>query len=319
MSARAAVIDVGSNSIKALVAAIGSGPFSLEVIYEASRNIRLSKGISGNPPMLQADRMDAGIEAVRELAEDCRRNGPLEALEIVATSAVRTALNGHRFTEAVEEVTGVRPVVLTGGEEADAIAIGVRTDPLIEDSLTDFTVFDLGGGSLELIRFEHHGVTDRASLPLGSVRLTEAFVADPSRPFPRSVQRSIRDHLRRSIRATGFALSAPLVGCSGGLAALRSAFARQDGSGFANAGPHLPAGRLLELGERVLGQDLGERVRISGLPPERADIFPTAFLTFQVLLELSGADGILHSLHNLRYGRAWVLLHPVPEVKGPTD
>jgi exopolyphosphatase/guanosine-5'-triphosphate,3'-diphosphate pyrophosphatase len=186
MKPRVAVIDVGSNSIKALVAETDGQPFGLKPVYEECLEVRISHGISGDPPLLRPDRIEAGVEAVEKLWRDCQANGPLQDILVVATSAVRTAANGHLFMEAVAAVTGTDPITLTGPEEADGIACGVRTDHLIEERLDDFTVFDLGGGSLELIRFEHHGVTDRTSLPLGSVRLTEAFFSDPSQPIPKA-------------------------------------------------------------------------------------------------------------------------------------
>jgi exopolyphosphatase/guanosine-5'-triphosphate,3'-diphosphate pyrophosphatase len=304
-----AVIDIGSNSIKALVAQANSGEFGLERIFEESLEVRISHGIGMDPPLLQPERIEAGIEAVEKLWRDCQQNGPLQDFLIVATSAVRTAANGHVFMEAVNAVTGADPITLTGAEEADGIANGVRTDPGIETTLDDFTVFDLGGGSLELIRFEHHGVTDRTSLPLGSVRLTEQFISDPSRPVPEGESRALASHVREHVTATGMVLKAPLVGCSGGLAVLSEVLGEREDIHLRNGRPVFTAGLIDKLAKTVLGEDLTQRIKDSGLPPRRADIFPAALLTFQVLLEMSGAGEIIHSFHNLRYGMAWRLLN----------
>ena len=211
MNPRVAVIDVGSNSIKALVARKADGAFGIERVFEETLEVRISQGIGGEPPMLRADRIEAGLEAVGKLWKDCQHHGPLADLQIVATSAVRSAANGHVFMEAVRALTGMSPVILTGAEEADGIANGVRTDPAIETRLDDFTVFDLGGGSLELIRFEHHGVTDRTSLPLGSVRLTEQFLSNPAGPIPAIEAEALSEHVRRHIIAADVPIKAPIV------------------------------------------------------------------------------------------------------------
>ncbi|MEX0326461.1 MAG: Ppx/GppA phosphatase family protein [Puniceicoccaceae bacterium] len=308
MNPRVAVIDVGSNSIKALVAERHEGEFGIAAVYEEALEVRISQGIGGEPPMLQASRIEAGVGAVTRLWQTCQSHGPLKKAQIVATSAVRSAANGHLFMESVEAATGLVPVTLTGAEEADGIANGVRTDPNIEDHLDDFTVFDLGGGSLELIRFEHHGVTDRTSLPLGSVRLTEQFISNPGKPIPRHEAEALSSHVREHIIATDVPIRAPLVGCSGGLAALRQGFEKNTDSQSTGNGSRFSRKQIQKLMQSVLSQDLEQRIQLSGLPPHRADIFPAALLTFMVIMDLGQADGLTHSYHNLRYGLAWSLL-----------
>ncbi|NDV63331.1 hypothetical protein G0Q06_12770 [Puniceicoccales bacterium CK1056] len=310
MKPRVAVIDIGSNSIKSLVAERDGGTFGLRALHEKTLEVRISQGIGGNPPMLHAERIEAGVEAVRELWDDCQDNGPLGGLRIVATSAVRSAGNGQLFTGAIEALTGISPQVLTGAEEADAIALGVRTDPSIEDHLNDFTVFDLGGGSLELIRFEHHGVTDRTSLPLGAVRLTEQFFSDPSQPIPKIEQVKLYQFIHEHILASGVEVRAPLVGCSGGLAALRNVVAARAEAHHPDPS-YFPRKLIESMAIEFAGMDLTRRMAVEGLPTRRADIFPAAMIVFKVLLEMAQADGIRHSLHNLRYGLALMMLRGI--------
>ena len=129
MNRRVGVIDVGSNSIKALVAESIGAAFEIKTVYEHSLGVRISHGIGGNPPMLQPARIQAGIQAVAQLWQNCHAHGPLADFRIVATSAVRSAANGKDLLDAVQAATGCRPDILTGEEEADGIACGVRTDP----------------------------------------------------------------------------------------------------------------------------------------------------------------------------------------------
>lgn len=309
MNPRVAVIDIGSNSIKSLVAERGPGRFGIKPLLEESREVRISQGIGGHPPCLQADRIEAGIEAVRALWERCLGAGPLTAACLVATSAVRSVGNGQVFLDAVTEATGHEARVLSGSEEAEAIADGVRTDPDVEEHLVDFTVFDLGGGSLELIRFEHHGVTERTSLPLGAVRLTDAFIDDPAVSIPVNARRRISAHVREQIEATGTTLTSPLVGCSGGLVAVRQLVAGSPDFPRDAACARIPRRVIRDLLGRILRSGITDRLAIPGMPARRADILPAALIVFDLLMDLAGAEEILHSLHSLRYGLAFRLLN----------
>jgi exopolyphosphatase/guanosine-5'-triphosphate,3'-diphosphate pyrophosphatase len=307
VNGRAAVIDVGSNSIKALVAGCAEDPDALLRIHEETLEVRISDGIGAATPALQPGRIEAAAQAVRQLLENCRTHGPLTAVRIVATSAVRSASNGTDFLDAVEAATGLRPVILSGDEEALAIARGARTDPVITRSLKDFTVFDLGGGSMELIRFEQDAVASHTSLPLGSVRLTEMLVQKAAEPLEAETAHAISTHVRAALAGSHFPLLAPLAGCGGGLNSLRVLFAREDGLDISASSPLLPANRIQATALRLCSMSLEQRIA-AGVPPGRADIFPAAMITFSTLMECAGADGILHSFRNLRYGIAAALL-----------
>ncbi len=308
MRRRVGVIDVGSNSIKALVAEEGAHRDHLTVIFEKTLEVRISQGIGGVPPLLQPERIEAGLEAVVTLWKDCLGEGPLEGFRIVATSAVRSCANGGLFVEGVASRTGMRPDTLSGEEEAEAIAMGVLTDPGIRLGTTPFTVFDLGGGSLEIIRFENLKVTARSSLPLGAVRLTEAFIRNPALPLPPAEQEALEAHIRLLLARDGIFVAAPLVGCGGGLAAVRSIVAERGGVLLSGESVALGRTEIISLEQEIAALSLSERLRIPGMPPGRADISPVALMIFRILLELAGADRVQHSFYNLRFGIARRLL-----------
>jgi exopolyphosphatase/guanosine-5'-triphosphate,3'-diphosphate pyrophosphatase len=303
-----AVIDIGSNSIKALVAKNGATENTIVPLFEETKEVRISAGISGNPPTLGEESIEAGVRAVTSLWKSCQSHGPLAATRIVATAAVRAATNGHAFAKGVEDATGLQPDTLSGEEEADGIAHGVLTDPAIDHSQDAFSVIDLGGGSMELIHFEKGEVTDRRSLPLGSVHISEQFFSDRCEPIPEIEQNALKAHVREQVEQAGVPMISPIIGCSGGLTVLRAMRASEKGSSIEDASPVFTRSYLEAFGNRVISSDHQYRIDELGLPASRADIFPAAFLTFQALLDLSQADCIIHSLHNLRYGLAWRLL-----------
>ena len=306
MSKRVAVIDIGSNSIKSLVAE--GDARSLVPVHEETREVRLSRGISGTPPRIGEPAFSEGVQAVAGLWKHCLGTGTIEAATIAATAAVRAAVNGQEFMQSIRKSTGVVPIVLTGEQEAEAIARGVLTDPHVRSSFDAFTLIDLGGGSLELIHYAKGSVQARASLPMGAVRLTEQFIANPAKPIPMDERVRLAHYIREELAQCGVPILPCLVGCSGGLTVLRGRRAGKAGKALAESDPVFTRDYLHELGQEVLSSDLESRIGQLNLPPHRADIFPAAFILFEVLLDVAGTDRIIHSLHNLRFGLAADLL-----------
>ncbi|MFN5561153.1 MAG: Ppx/GppA phosphatase family protein, partial [Opitutaceae bacterium] len=101
---RVAVIDVGSNTVKLLVAERDPGG-RLAAVHQHTLETRISAGLSGNPPRLSETGMDAGLGAITTLLHEARPLEPRETL-IVATSAVRDAVNGAAFRDRVQAATG---------------------------------------------------------------------------------------------------------------------------------------------------------------------------------------------------------------------
>jgi exopolyphosphatase/guanosine-5'-triphosphate,3'-diphosphate pyrophosphatase len=299
---RFAVLDLGSNSLKCLVAS-RSGK-TLQPHFEETKEVRLSNGITGSPPRLSEAAFQRGLEAVVELWQACQLQGPLAGACIVATSAIRTASNGSEFCQAVEMAVGCPVEVISGKVEAAAVARGVLADPSLQSHPDSFTLFDLGGGSLELIEVVGGRSRQCTSLPLGGVRLTEQFISSPQRPIPQTEREALSQYLKTALTESTVPLRAPLVGCSGGLATLRGlpAHLRPD------PGPAFSREWLAAFSARVLGQTFAERVSASHLPESRADIFPAALILFQTLLDVSGAPSLTHSFYNLRFGIAAQLI-----------
>ena len=113
--------------------------------------------------------MTRGMGAIRELLDEASNFSPTKTI-LVATSAVRDAKNGAQFREKILKATGKTIRILTGDEEATLIGRGLVCDPALSQ-LSDFYVFDLGGGSLECLAFK--GRKDQA-VAKSSTRLRSA-------------------------------------------------------------------------------------------------------------------------------------------------
>lgn len=295
------IIDIGSNSIKALVASNGETPQSIEVVMEASLEVRISKGIGQSEPVLSEDGILRGANAVQELLEACSSAGPLSEIKIVATSAVRSARNRDHFRNAVRIKTGHDIDILSGDEEANGIAAGILTDSNLAE-LHSFTAFDLGGGSLELMAFRNRELSEHHSFELGSVRMMERFIPQPEQRVPNNQQEALCRYLETTLLAGPVPFRSPLVGCGGGLTVANRIAASQKMA--LNQQGFFPKDWFDQLKPLVVDASHEERMRIPGIPESRADIFPVALLTCSTLIDLCATNGIHHSTHNLRYGLA---------------
>jgi exopolyphosphatase / guanosine-5'-triphosphate,3'-diphosphate pyrophosphatase len=304
---RVGVIDIGSNSIKALVADGTAGSPLVEV---ASRTLeaRISGGIGSGAGGLSPEGMERGVAAVTELAGLARQHHT-EALVAVATSAVRDAANGSVFTARVEKACGVRVRILSGEEEATYIGMGLGTEPALA-GVPAFDVFDLGGGSLECLRIAEGKVQFECSLRLGCVRLTERFVAHPRGPFGAAEREAVRAHVTEALLASGFPFPSPgiAVATGGTMTTARAIAAAARAVPLLDCEAVIPVAHLAALLERAAPLTAEDRARIPGLAASRADVYPAALTTFLAVAALSRVTHFRHSLRNLRWGIAAALL-----------
>ena len=304
-----AVIDVGSNSIKLLVARKGSESKSLEKVFSQTFETRISAGISHQNHELAEDAMLAGSQSIAILVDLARSYEP-KAIKIVATSAVRDARNAEQFVNRVYNETGVKIDVLTGIEEATFIGRGLRCDPLIED-MEHFIQMDIGGGSLELIRLSKDSIKKVCSLQLGAVRLTEKLVLDRNLPIAPETEMKIKNHVLQAVEASGFRFEPatdPMIVTGGAFSVIRSILAARSDGMIQNGSPVIYKSDIAELKKTLCELPLYKRKNMPGLPEPRADVMPTALITIDTVLEHADRDTVTQSSYNLRYGIAAELL-----------
>ncbi|HVR35704.1 MAG TPA: hypothetical protein VMS21_07610, partial [Methylomirabilota bacterium] len=181
---RHAVIDVGTNSVKLLVADISNG--IVEPILESSEQTRLGRGFY-QTCRLQPDAIRHTATAVAGFAARAREQH-VHSLRVFATSAARDASNTDELTRALEHESAVPLEILTGDQEADWVFQGVSTDPKLAGR--PLLILDVGGGSTEFILGQGHEKHYRNSFNLGTVRLVEAF------PYSDPPTAGERQHLR---------------------------------------------------------------------------------------------------------------------------
>lgn len=304
---KVAVVDLGSNSIKVLVAARAPDG-RIQPLLTKSLDARISAGISAAEPRLSEAGMARGVAAVQQLLALAEAHQPARTL-LVATSAVRDAANGPEFRARVRAATGHDIRILTGDEEANGIGRGLTTD-LALAHLRDFYVFDLGGGSLECLAFRDRRIEQAASLQLGCVRLMEKFVPDPAGPLRPDSETAIASHVAATLRASGLRPDATrtAIGTGGTVATVRAILGARSGLAMEETPPVVTVVQLRALLDLLAPMTLETRRTVPGLPPGRADVFPTALATILAVAEVGGFAEFRHSFCNLRYGMAAELL-----------
>ena len=299
-----AVVDIGSNSIKLLVAARGDHGI-LQALVQRTLDVRISAGISQERPRLSDEGIARGLTAIQDLLALAGEFFPAQII-LVATSAVRGAANGGDFSARVQAATGQPIRVLTGDEEAGLIGRGLLCDPALAD-FQDFYVFDLGGGSLECLTFRQRRIEQELSLALGCVRLTERFIVDSAAPITTAAATALALHVRDELKKSGFRFNLGAAGAvftGGSMTSVRAINGAMHGIALDDTPPIVSADTLAALVEEVLPLTLGERQKIPGLPAARADVFPAALITMLTVAEYGLIRLFHHSLYNLRWGVA---------------
>ena len=309
---RVAVIDIGSNTIKLLVASRAPAG-GIETVHYAVEEARIGRGLGGARPTLAEDSMDRGTSAVAKLLALARTFEPAQ-VALVATSAVRDATNGAEFASRIQRETGLPVRILTGTEEADAIGLGLAADPALAGA-QDFYLFDLGGGSLECLEFRARRAVQSVSVPLGCVRLTERFVMDSSAQFSVASRAAVAAAVRSEFAGAGDALfrfslpePATAVATGGTVTTVRAMLAAQTRHSLDDSGSSVTVSELEQLLARTAALPLAARRALPGLPAARADVFPTALATILEVARLARVDHFTYSFYNLRYGIAAELL-----------
>ncbi len=298
---RVSTIDVGSNTVRLLVADV-NGPDAWRVVEQDQTVTRLAEGLAASGA-LGAAPMARTLAITTDYADRATRRGAGE-VRIVATSAVREATNGGAFAAAIERATGRRVRVVSGEDEARLTLRGVRhgLGRLAGTGL----VVDIGGGSTEYILAEDDGVGAAASLSLGVVPLAERF------PFPEGVDRPryralvglVRAQLELELPgAIRGARVAHLIGTAGTvttLAALDLGLTRYDAERV--QGHRLSRAAVARQLDRLGRLSVTQRAALPSVERGRADLIIPGIAIVEATLDCVRMDVMIVSDSGLREG-----------------
>jgi len=296
---RSALIDVGSNTSKVLVGQLeDEGTWT--IIDQVSLPCRLLESSVGLGNSIRPDAL-ARLKKCLSLLHDICLKWEVSSLRTVGTEALRQAENSQEIIHTIRQTVGIELEILSGEEEAQGVADGLRTDPFLR-SWKSFHALDIGGGSLEIISVKNERSHDTVSLPLGAVSIARLSGEDPQSIIPAGVIEQTRGKVLQKLKEdapTFQNCAVELAGCGGTLIFLRQLIKDDLGKDS----PHLCLRDIDHYLQQTASLTLPERIKkYPQLPPDRADVFPFGLLGLSCALEHMSLQKVVHSYHNLRHG-----------------
>ncbi len=303
-----AVIDVGTNSIKLLVAEVDG--VEVRPVLEESHQTRLGQGFYDTHE-LQPARIVQTAEAVARFARKAFEH-EAGSVRVIATSAAREATNSDQLVSAIKQASGLKVEVISGEEEANLAFRGVRTDPVFAGK--SLLQLEVGGGSTQFMLGQDPGSAFLQSFRIGSVRLLEKLPhSDPPKPSELAACRSwLHDFLMREVRPkllpeierqSGRSDPIQLVATGGTASILGCIEARLDHFDRAALETvRLTLGRVQWHVENLWSLTLEQRKQIVGLPKNRADVILTGAAIFESVMKQFGFSELRVSTRGLRFG-----------------
>ena len=310
-----AAIDLGTNNCRLLIARPSGENFT--VIDAFSRVVRLGEGLAMSGRLSDAA-MDRALGALHVCADKLRRRN-VHLARSVATEACRRAVNGAEFIERVRRETGIVLDIISAQEEARLAVLGCHI--LLESGEGPAVIFDIGGGSTELVLIEPGGrvprILDWQSVPWGVVSLTDTVGAVDGEPE----ERSARYTEMRRVVAESFAPFAEriathaeteaeirLLGTSGTVTTLASVHLElPQYDRRAVDGLIVPSGAMRTISTRLATMTPKERGRLPCIGNDRAELVVAGCAILESILDIWPAgrlgvadrgirEGILRSL-----------------------
>jgi exopolyphosphatase/guanosine-5'-triphosphate,3'-diphosphate pyrophosphatase len=298
----AAVIDVGSNSVRLVLYRIEGRAvwtvFNEKILAGLGRDLAVTGRLSG-------DGVDAAMAALRRFAALVAAAKP-DRVFAVATAAARDAEDGPAFCRRVRSETGLDLRVLTGGEEARYAALGVLAGAPESTGLAG----DLGGASLELVRLQGGEPGEGVTLPLGPFAFKDNGRFDPDR-IRAQVERRLKPHLD--------ALKTPVFHAVGGawrnlalLAMRMSSYPLEIIQQY-----EMTRREALEAAKVISRQSARSLAAIEGISRRRLETLPHAAAVLEALIDTLGVDKVVLSAYGLREGVLFEAMPPACRAQDP--
>lgn len=296
-----AALDIGSNSIHLIIVEIFPDG-NYRVIDKARDMVGLAKNTLSSG-YLSDKEMSKGLACLRRMRGLCESR-KVDVAHAVATSAVRSAVNGEHFVQRVRDEVGFDIEVISGDEEARLIYLGARDN--IDWINRKALLVDIGGGSVEFVVGDASQAYTTVSLELGVRRLSERFLAED--PPTNSNLKALKRYILEQLAPLPAALAeAPafdfVVGTSGTLKALATVAARRTG-----ADPDSSHGQwtleqdLKEMARALSGLRRDERTMYYDIDPKRRDTIVAGAQLMKYILRTVGQECYIACDYSLRDG-----------------
>ncbi|HYE84091.1 MAG TPA: Ppx/GppA phosphatase family protein [Clostridia bacterium] len=279
---RLAAIDIGTNSMRLMLCEIVGNSIAKkekELIIT-----RIGKDVS-KTGLITEKSMARNIDALKYFRNKADRYGA-EELFVIATSAVRDALNGEVFAADALAQAGVKVRIISGEEEAELGLKGVMSET--EDPEECVLVIDIGGGSTELVLGSRDKTDYSISVPAGAVRMTEQFITcNPiSNEDVANMKRKLDELFKEPLEYLNKKRIDRIIAIGGTATTTAAIF-----HNLSIYNPEIVHNTVMDSSfiqgtfESLKSMNLQERYNVSGLQKERADVIPAGIYILQYLLE----------------------------------
>ena len=305
---RLASFDLGTNSTRLLVADCDGT--RTETVDRRMEITRLGEGVDETRHLAPAA-VGRTESAIADFAEAMRPLQPA-GVAAAATSALRDCDNGNKFLDSAERMIGSRPLILSGEDEARLSFLGALSDleGLVPGGSGTVLVFDIGGGSTELIQGEFlPAVRDGIPFPgdlalrsvdVGCVRMTERFLKPSDPPSPVSVGRMeshivacLKPAVETMLGGGKPVLAVGLAGTVTTLSGINLGLREYDTDHIHHS--RMTRRQVEEIFVQLARAPVAERKEIMGLEQGRADIIIGGAAVLRVVMDLAGIDEVLVS------------------------
>jgi len=290
-----AILDIGTNSLKFLLAELINGEF--REIKESIVISRIGRNLN-RYGVIDDSAFSGNLDIVLELVQDARKRGA-ESIMIVGTMWMRSAQNAGDFARSVYEQTGIKMQMISGEREAELAFAAVK------QSLKPFPdaaiIFDIGGGSTEIIQTRAGEITAKQSIELGAGILSDRFITtDPiSESEYLSLVSELRYELQPLVQPSGSAVLIGIGGTFTSLAAVSKGLELY--SAEAVNAYVLSKSEVVRQIEIYKSSSLTDRKKMPGLEPDRAEIILAGAIAVWQILDLAGASEIMVSSYGIRH------------------
>jgi exopolyphosphatase/guanosine-5'-triphosphate,3'-diphosphate pyrophosphatase len=300
-------LDLGTNNCRLLIARPADDGFV--VIDAFSRVVRLGEGLAGSGKISEAA-IDRALAALSVCADKLRRRRVTLARS-VATEACRRAVNGRHFVERVRQETGIVLDIIAPEEEARLAMLGCHR--LLEPGDGPALIFDIGGGSTELVLIDTDGDQPRIkcwwSAPWGVVSLTESEGREYADADERlAAYGRMRERVRAAFRRFSELLPEEkvdirLMGTSGTVTTLASVYlALPSYDRRAVDGLMMPVADMRQVSEMLSRMTHAERAALPCIGAERADLVVAGCAILEAIMDIWPAETLGVADRGIREG-----------------
>ena len=297
-----ASIDLGSHTARLLIARQSCSSGRLRPLVRKRTYIRLAEGLEPGEKKIIGP--DAFARVLKVMNEFSRLLADFDVWRVygVATGVIRDAINRNQFLDHIYEQTHIRIGLISGEREAllsgkgALSALNIKGDP--------FLVFDLGGESTEFF-YDNRGKVEAKSVPLGAAALTNEFIR--SDPPEETELDSVSKETDQRLKNAHIVLAGEhvVIGTGGSVTTLAAMFHRIPSYEITPErlnGLTLSLPQVATCFEEIRNLNIEQRMRLSGLDPERADVIVAGALVVVGIMKYLGTFELIVSMSDLLEG-----------------